>query len=243
MSTGILSPHFAAMAPTAFLLVFSEPGPDVTEEEYHDWYDNEHIPLRVNTPAFLNWTRWKAVDGGKPTYGASYDLESYEATKVPPYTTLAETRSDREKDILRRMQLLDRRHYEFVDTPTPPSALYDPTKPAPFVVFVSLTLKPEYEAEFNKWYDEEHIPMLSKVPGWIRTRRFVLKDWGQMGVEGREQQKEPPKYLAVHETQSLDGFQSDEYKAAMSTPWREKVLQGVVARERRVMTFLKMWTR
>ncbi|KAI0727821.1 hypothetical protein C8Q72DRAFT_427313 [Fomitopsis betulina] len=230
------------MSPTAFLLVFSEPGPDVTEDEYHDWYDNEHIPLRATTPAFLNWTRWKAVDGEKPIYGASCDLESYEATKVPPYTTLAETRSDREKGILRRIQLLDRRHYEVVHTPILLSASYDPTKPAPFVVFISLTLEPEYESEFNTWYDEEHIPMLSKVPGWVRTRRFALKDLGQMGVEGLEQ-KETPKYLAVHEWQSLDGFQSEEYKAAMSTPWREKVQQGVVARERRVMTLLKMWTR
>ncbi|KZT74994.1 hypothetical protein DAEQUDRAFT_720200 [Daedalea quercina L-15889] len=232
------------MPPTAFLLVFSEPGPDVTEAEYNEWYDNEHIPLRVDTPAFQNWTRWKAVDGEQPTYGASYDLESYEATKKAPYTTLAETRSDREKDILRRIQLLDRRHYELVESPShPPSALYDATKPAPYVVFVCLGFKPEYEDEFNKWYDEEHIPMLSKAPGWVRTRRFVLKDWGQMGVEGQKQQKEPPKYLALHEWQSKDVFHSAEYKAAMSTPWRDKVMQGVVSKERRVMTFLKMWSR
>ncbi|KZT74993.1 hypothetical protein DAEQUDRAFT_720199 [Daedalea quercina L-15889] len=232
------------MAPTAFLLVFSEPGSDVPEEEYNDWYDNEHIPLRVNTPTFLNWTRWKAVDGETPTYGASYDLESYEATKKAPYTTLAETRSDREKSILKRIQLLDRRHYELIETPLyPPSALYDETKPAPYVVFVSLEVKPELEDDLNKWYHEEHIPMLAKVPGWIRSRRFVLKDAGQMGVEGQKEQKRPPKYLAVHEWASMDVFEAAECKAAVATPWTEKIFAGVVAKERRVMTFLKMWTR
>jgi len=231
------------MAPTAFLLVFSEPGPNVPEDEYNDWYDNEHIPLRVNTPAFLNWTRWKAVDGEKPTYGASYDLESYEATKKAPYTTLAETRSDREKGILANIQLLDRRHYELIETPShPPSALYDETNPAPYVVFVSLDVKPEAEDDFNKWYHEEHIPLLAKAPGWVRSRRFILKDCGQMGVEAQKDQK-PPKYMTVHEWASMDSFVSPEYKAALATPWTEKVFANVVARERRVMTFMKKWAR
>ncbi|CCM04455.1 uncharacterized protein FIBRA_06635 [Fibroporia radiculosa] len=230
------------MAPPAFLLVFSDPGSGVDEAEYNDWYENEHIPLRVNTPTFLNWTRWKAADGEKPTYGASYDLESYEATKKPPYTTLAETRSDREKEILKKLQVLDRRHYELYEGPSyPPSTLYDEHTPAPYVVFVSLGVKPEDEDEFNKWYDEEHIPLLAKAPGWIRSRRLVLKDWGQMGLEGQKGQKEPPKFLTVHEWQSLDGLQSEEYKAAMNTAWREKVMAGVVSRERRVMEFLRKW--
>lgn len=232
------------MAPTAFLLVFSEPGPGVPEEEYNDWYDNEHIPLRVNTPTFLNWTRWKAVDGEKPTYGASYDLESYEATTKAPYTRLAETRSNREKDILKKIQLLDRRHYELLETPShPPSALYDEANPAPYATFVSLELKPELGDELARWYHEEHIAMLAKVPGWVRTRRFVLKDAGQMGVEGQNGQKVPPKYLAIHEWTSPDAMESPELKASISTPWSERIFANAVGRETRVMSFLRKWTR
>ncbi|KAI0931677.1 hypothetical protein AcW1_000987 [Taiwanofungus camphoratus] len=232
------------MAPLAYLLVFTEPGPGVPEVEYNDWYDNEHIPLRVNTPTFLNWTRWKAVDGEKPSYGASYDLESYEATKKPPYTTLAETRSEHEKDLLKRLGFMDRRHYEaYQGLAHPPSSLFDESKPAPYVSFSSLEVKPELEEEFNRWYDEEHIPMLAKVAGWIRSRRFVLKDSGYMGVEGQKQQKTPPKYLAVHEWTSTDCWESKEFKEAVSTPWREQVMQGVVSRERRGMKFLKSWER
>ncbi|EED79649.1 predicted protein [Postia placenta Mad-698-R] len=230
------------MAPPAFLLVFTEPGSDVSDEEYNDWYNNEHIPLRVDTPAFLSWTRWKAADGEKPAYGASYDLESYAATKQAPYTTLAETRSDREKDILRRMQLMDRRHYELYEGPAPPpSALYDPATPAPYVVFVGVETKPELEDEFNKWYDEEHFPMLAKVPGWIRSRRFVLADCNQMGQDA--QKKQLPKYLAMYEWASLDVFETEEYKAALSTPWAAKIMANVVLKERRVMSFLKKWER
>ena len=125
----------------------------------------------------------------------------------------------------------------------PPSALYDEAKPAPYAVFVSLEVKPELEDELAKWYHEEHIPMLAKAPGWIRSRRFVLKDAGQMGVEGQKEQRTPPKYLAVHEWASLDAFESPEFKAAVSTPWTDKILGNVIARERRVMSFLRKWER
>ena len=34
--------------PPGFLAVFSEPGANVSMEEYQDWYNNEHIPIRLN---------------------------------------------------------------------------------------------------------------------------------------------------------------------------------------------------
>lgn len=89
------------MAPPAYLDVFAEPGAGVSEQEFADRYDNEHAPLLLDVPAFLNCTRWKAVDGRKPTWAASYDITSYEGTLKAPYTTLAKTRSEREKGISR----------------------------------------------------------------------------------------------------------------------------------------------
>ncbi|OCH87458.1 hypothetical protein OBBRIDRAFT_796164 [Obba rivulosa] len=233
------------MAPPAFLLVFSEPGELVSESEFHDWYDNEHIPLRVAVPAFLNWTRWEAIDGLSPKWGASYDLESHEATQNPPYSTLAETRSDREKDLLSRIKVLDRRTYEAYEghPAYPPSSLYDPTSPAPYTTFFSIDVKPEDEEALNNWYYEEHIPMLAKIPGWVRSRRFVLKDWGRLGVEGKKDQKAPPKYLAVHEWTSPDFQQSEELKASIETPLAKKILGEALQIEKRSVKFLKKWDR
>ncbi|PSS29598.1 hypothetical protein PHLCEN_2v2746 [Hermanssonia centrifuga] len=230
------------MAPPAYLLVFSDHGTGVSEEEFTDWYDNEHVPLRVAVPAFQTLTRWVAADGKSPHWGASYDLTSYEATQNPPYNTLVATRSEREKRIVQEAEILDRRTYELWEGPLPsPSALFDKTKSAPFTVFVSIDVKPEAEDDYNKWYDEEHIPLLSKVPGWIRSRRFILKDSGKLGVVGKTDQSPAPKYLAVHEWASLDGKDSEEYKHAVSTPWRERVVKDVVAYERRVFKFYKSW--
>ena len=43
---------------------------------------------------------------------------------------------------------------------------------------------PEYEAEFNEWYDKEHVPQLLTVPGILTGRRY-------QAVEGK------PKYIAI----------------------------------------------
>ena len=45
---------------------------------------------------------------------------------------------------------------------------------------------PEYEAEFNRWYDEEHLDRLLKVPGFLSASRYVALRGG-------------PKYLAMYE--------------------------------------------
>lgn len=230
------------MAPPAFLLVFSDPGEGVSEEEFTDWYDNEHVPLRLDIPAFLNWTRWKAHDGQKPTWAASYDLTSYEETLKPPYSTLAETRSDREKRIFKEIGVLERRTYELLDTPVPPpSALFDEKKRSRFSGFVSVDVQPGGEEVFNKWYDEEHIPMLSKCKGWVRSRRFVLKDWSRAGVEGQTNQQPPPKYLAVHEWEALDEVLSPEVQSSFKTPLKAEADEVIVARQLRMFEYYKHW--
>ena len=233
------------MSPAGFLLVYSDPGQGVTEEEFTDWYDNEHVPLRVEIPAFLSWHRWAADDNKKPRWAASYDLTSFEATLVPPYSTLAETRSEREKDVLKRVETLDRRTYEVWEGALPPpSELYDPAKGAPYTVFVSVDVKPGAEEEYNKWYDEEHIPLLSKCPGWIRSRRFVLKDWSLGGTQTQGvEPTAPPKFLAVHEWVSPARKDSEEYKAAMNTPWKDRVAEDIIRRDLRIFKHHKTWER
>lgn len=167
----------------------------------------------------------------------------------PPYTTLAQTRSEREKDILKRVQLLDRRTYEEYNAHPmpPPSALYDPKKSAGIIVFVSFDVQPGADDEMNRWYDEEHLPMLAKCPGWIRSRRFVLKEHNKIGGDAGKAENlgAPPKYLAVHEWADARVFESlsEEYKAATSTPWREKVMETVTSKERRIFKFSRRWDR
>jgi len=48
------------------------------------------------------------------------------------------------------------------------------------------------EDEFNKWYDEIHLPEVLTVPGFVAARRYVATD-DSLGGPG------PRKYLAVYE--------------------------------------------
>ena len=230
------------MAPPAFLLVFSEPGKGVDEEEFTDWYNNEHIPLRFDIPAFQTWTRWRAADGKTPGWANSYDLTSFEETLQLPYTKLAETRSEREKRIIRDLDVLERRTYEVVDASfPPPSPLWSPTKPAPFVSIVSTGVKPEGEELLRKWYEEEHVPMFAKYPGWLRSRLFVLRDWGRMGIEGETNQSPPPKYLTFHEWESLDSINNPEIRKEWETPLKAEVDKYVTEKDIRGFTYFKHW--
>ena len=49
------------MPPPGLLFVFGEPGPGVTDEEFNDWYDNEHVPLRMAIPTIRRAIRWTAA--------------------------------------------------------------------------------------------------------------------------------------------------------------------------------------
>jgi len=79
--------------------------------------------------------------------------------------------------------------------------------------------------EIDRWYDEEHLPMLLSCPQWVMTRRFRVTaarglDWN---------------HLALHYLTDLRALQSPQRDAARDTPWRDKLLaEGWFAPEYRV---------
>ena len=77
-------------------------------------------------------------------------------------------------------------------------------------------MNPSDEGDFEKWYREEHLDLLHKLPGYRRSARYVI------GPTTPLTKSEPPKYLAIHEMDSLDGFGGKEAEAANTTPWTKK---------------------
>ena len=78
----------------------------------------------------------------------------------------------------------------------------------------------EHEAEFNRWYDEEHIKRLLQVPGFLSAGRYVALRGG-------------PKYLAMYELEDHNVLRSaaflDELRYRPS-PLRQKSSGGHVGR-------------
>lgn len=78
------------------------------------------------------------------------------------------------------------------------------------VYVVAVDMEPDWEAEINRWYAEEHIPALLSVPGYIGARRYVA-------VDGE------PKYLNWYEIDSLETFRSEARRRAIDTEWSARV--------------------
>src|SRR5712691_12198171 len=58
------------------------------EDEFHDWYDLEHIPERLAIPGFLNAQRWIGVEDPKVSL-ATYDLDEVGVLQSPLYAAIA----------------------------------------------------------------------------------------------------------------------------------------------------------
>ncbi|RPD57702.1 hypothetical protein L226DRAFT_467674 [Lentinus tigrinus ALCF2SS1-7] len=234
-------------APQGLLFVPGEVGSNLTDVEFNDWYDNEHVPLRTDISSFRSASRWIAVDDKRPSYLAFYDIDSCDVLDQPPYNTLANTASARERDVLRHVQLLDRRTYDLIEPDViPPAAGYDESAPGPILITMEAEVKPELEDELNRWYREEHIPLLAKVPGWRRTRRFVLRDVGPAnGTDAAEvmARGKKPKYLAVHEWESMANFDRPEFKHATRTPWRMKMFERADTWHGRTYQLRRAWAK
>lgn len=69
------------------------------------------------------------------------------------------------------------------------------------------------EAEFNRWYNEEHLPMLLASPQWGMCRRFRMTESNSM----------PWTHVALHYLLDLRALQSPERDVARSTPWRRQL--------------------
>jgi len=71
-----------------------------------------------------------------------------------------------------------------------------------------------HEADFNEWYDREHMDERVSVPGFHRARRYVAtaRDAG-------------PKYLATYECDRVGSLATPAYLArlAQPTPWSRRV--------------------
>lgn len=177
-------------------------------DEFHDWYDLEHIPERKAVPGFGACERWISVEN--PTFAAAtYDLDSLAVLRSEPYKAIA---YDNLSVWSKRVTAKCNRLLRFEGVQTLPGNDKAPSG-AGGVLLNAMNVAPEAEAEFNAWYNEEHIPALAAVPGTLSARRF--KADGSTGGTHR--------YVALYHLASPDVANSDAWKKAVDTPWSAKM--------------------
>lgn len=208
------------------LYVTMQPKPGLSLDQFHEWYNNEHGPTRLRIPEiFSNGLRYEATDGVDPTFLATYDVTSMAQLETPTYTTLRANRSPREAETIGQV-VVKRYFYDLVLSSQSPlflpiEQLSDEEASGLVLVSVEVSLTGAEGAEeaVRKWYEEEHIPMLSKVPGWLRSRVYRTSS-----LDGGE-----VKLVSLHDYAKTNGLGGPEHEASMATPRRETVFSKYIS--------------
>ena len=76
------------------------------------------------------------------------------------------------------------------------------------MLLTSMDIDPSDEAEFNRWYDREHLEERVAIDGFLEARRYVAHD-------GK------PKYLSLYSTETFEVLDSPAYRTALAnqTDW------------------------
>jgi hypothetical protein len=136
------------------ILIASMNMANAAEDEFHDWYDTEHLPERVACPGFLRCQRWIGTTDRKISV-ATYDLETVGVLQSPGYLAIGGVNlSPWSKRLGSRYERLMR----FEGEQILPGDQIAPEGAEGFLL--------------NEWYNTEHIPQLAAVPGVVMARRF-----------------------------------------------------------------------
>jgi hypothetical protein len=206
--------------PRGLLLAFSNPPPG-DEAAFDAWYD-EHAPARLTVPGVSSARRYQAVTDEGPRYMACYDLESPATLATPEYRRLRDDPPASDREMMPRLPLLQRRVLNLLlgtepwtdDPPYQLTFAYDPADGTS-------------NEDVLAWYRDEHIPLLLAIRGWRRVRLYER-------LEG-----DGPRIVALHELESPAVFETEGYRHATSTPWRERIVGNASGRERYLFRFLK----
>jgi hypothetical protein len=76
------------------------------------------------------------------------------------------------------------------------------------MLLTSMDVDPSQEAEFNRWYDREHLEERVAIDGFLEARRYVAHQGS-------------PKYLSLYSTETFDVLDSPAYRNALAnqTDW------------------------
>src|SRR3982074_3754730 len=81
------------------------------------------------------------------------------------------------------------------------------------MLLTSMDIDPLDEADFNRWYNREHLEERVAIEGFLEARRYVSHHGS-------------PKYLCLYSTATFDVLDSPAYRAKLANPtdWSKKTM-------------------
>lgn len=133
-----------------------------------------------------------------------YDIDDTATFQHESYIRLRANRSPREANLVQRLEILDRRTYEFITDSGESlrTTSYKPENPTQVLVTHGINVSgDDPDRAFEAWSGET-FHALKGVEGWVRTRTYKCIDNLKTGVAVPKvpEAQVVPKYLAVHGT-------------------------------------------
>ncbi|KAB2111776.1 hypothetical protein AG0111_0g1164 [Alternaria gaisen] len=207
----------------------------LSAEKFCDWYENTHAKEVLVLPGVPSAARYTALQQklSRPYYSNEapwltlYEFPDLSYKDSQGFKGIKPPGADLIEDVYKNVRF-DIRFYEEVQvvegsTPSPPKFL------------ISAALDPPKDAastdDFDAWYRQEHIPMLERAPGFVRSRRFKLSNATVINeFQVGDVTEEAPRFLALHEF-SGEALPWKEIAESTSTEWAKRVWGGLEKEE------------
>ena len=172
------------MAAHALFLVRMDVAHD-HEATFNEVYDREHVPNLRAVPGVRRASRHRQPSPTYPRYHAAYELDSAAVIESAAFKAAGE--AGRWPTAVRPHTM--NRHLTVYEWVGGAAAL---TGKTPYVFWVMMDVEPHREALFNDLYDNEHLPLLMKLPGSVNAVRYRTKAPGEA------------RYLCAYEVERTD---------------------------------------
>ena len=183
----------------ALLVVLSGPVSPEREDAYNDWYTDVHLPDVLAVPGYVRAARYKAFSGERSfdqEYMALYELDVEDLDSLQAVSDEHMRRIEANLMHMSPPYTIDRenvRSMYYIET-GPRLGGHDDIPETLFMAFTEPVSQQDDE-EFNRWYQETHLPEVLDVPGFSAASRY--KETG-MNMTGRPWPISFP-YLALYE--------------------------------------------
>ena len=164
------------------------------EKTFNEVYETEHFPTLCKTPGVRRGSRYRQPSPTEPRYIAAYEMDSPAVLDSAAWKAAGEF--GRWNTVVRPHTM--NRHLAMYEWVGGAPAL---TGKTPYVFWVMMDVEPHREALFNDLYDNEHLPLLLKLPGAINAVRYRTSVAGE------------PRYLCAYEVENTE--------LPMSKRWNE----------------------
>ena len=181
---------------------------------FNEIYDTEHVPNLRAVPGVRRASRYRQPSQAEPRYIAAYELDSPAVVESAAWKKAGET--GRWPTVVRPHTM--NRHLALYERVGGDETL---TGKTPYVFWVMMDIEPHREALFNELYDTEHLPLLSKLPGYVKAVRYRTSTAGE------------PRYLCAYEVERAD--------LPQSKAWNDTSDIGRWKPEVRPYTYNKKW--